>query len=350
MRRLILLSFHAALLATLFCSMASGQTTVPSSRFRPLPAEYPDATAPLVEFGAYDYDSRMFAPYDLRELDEPTGPVGFYFTYDRVYINVSRASVQPNTFPGDEIFVPTGNDFMWGNRFEAGVMNCNGAGWGGEYTRSSGSYFSAGSDILIGNPFMTTTAVHNVKLNRVFRQDLQAGGWLEPYFGFRFLGVSDNTIEDSIVNFNGTDNNARFKQNATNSAFGGHVGARHVRKLGRWGVSTDASLAATYNAQGYRTTDILSTATTISIFETYMESSGFCPALDLRADLSYAITRDLALRLGGQILYIWDGVNRANTLPSIFNPNSVVGPGGVVGIFDESFVTAGFNFGIEWKR
>lgn len=350
MRRLTQITIHAALLATLCCSLASGQTTVPGSRFRPLPAESPEATAPLVEFGAYDYDAQMFAPYDLRELDEPRGPIGFYFTYDRIYTNVSRAGVQPNVFVGDEQLVPTGNDFMWGNRFESGVMNENGAGWGGEYTRTSGSYFSAGQDILVGNPFMTTTAAHNLKLNRVFRQDLQAGGWIEPYFGFRYLGVSDNTIEDSIVNFNGTDFNTRFKQNATNSAFGGHVGARHVRKMGRWGWSTDASLAATYNAQSYLTTDILTTGATISIFETTFENSNFCPALDIRADLSYALTRDLAFRLGGQVLYIWDGVNRANTLPSIFNPNSAVGPGGTPGIFTESFVTAGFNFGVEWKR
>ncbi len=346
MRLIKLLAIHAAIAATLCCSLASGQTTVPSSRFRPLPAESAEATEPLTEFSAYEYDSQMFAPYDLRDLNEPEGPIGFYFTYDRVYTSVSKPGVHPTDFPDDNGFVPTGNHYIWGNRFEFGVMNENGAGWGSEYTRASGMFFSAGQDILVPTPFLTTTSVHNLKINRVFRQDLQRGGWLEPYFGFRYIGISDNTIEDSIINTNPN----RFKQTASNSGFGGHVGARHARKLGRWGISTDGSLATTYNPQSYFATDLTTIGATLAISETTSEDASFMPALDLRGDLSYALTRDLALRLGAQVLYVWDGVNRANTLPAIFNPNSINGPGGPIGIFEESFVSAGFNFGVEWKR
>jgi hypothetical protein len=341
-----ILAIHAAILASLCCSLAAAQTTVPSSRFRPLPAESPEATAPLTEFGAFDYDAQMFAPYDLRDLNEPSGPIGFYFTYDRVYTSVSRPGVRSYVTPGDEEFVPTGNDFMWGNRFETGVMNEDGRGWGGEYTRTSGSFFSAGQDILIANPFLTTTSVHNLKLNRSFRQDLERGGWLEPYFGFRFIGISDRTIEDSTI----SGNPNRFKQTVTNAAFGGHVGARYARRTGRWGIATDGSLVTTYNVQRYVSTDIQTVGTSLSIFETTDENSGFAPALDLRGDLSYALTRDIAFRLGAQVLWVWSGVNRADTLPAIFNHNSAFGPGGAKGIDTESFVTAGFNFGVEWKR
>ena len=346
MRLFKIMAIHTAIVASMCGSLAVGQTTVPSSRFRPLPAESPEATAPLTEFSAFDYDAQMFAPYDLRDLDEPTGPVGFYFTYDRVYTSVSRPGIQSVNDPQDNSLVPVGNDFMWGNRFELGVMNDDGRGWGGEYTRTSGSFFSSGQDVLIATPFMTTTSVNNLKLNRTFRQELQNGGWFEPYFGFRFIGISDNTIEDSLIGANPL----RFKQNASNAAYGGHVGARHVRKYGRWGISTDGSLALTYNSQRYFSTDIETVGTAFSIFEFYDENSDFSPAADLRGDLSYALTRDLAFRLGAQILYVWDGVNRANTLPAIFNPNSAFGPGGPNGITTESFITAGFNFGIEWRR
>ncbi len=346
MRLIKLLAIHAAIVASFCCSLASGQTTVPSSRFSPLPAESPEATAPLTEFGAFDYDAQMFAPYDLRDLNEPSGPTGFYLTYDRVYTSVSRPGQHAYNNPDDNTWVPIGNDFMWGNRFEAGVMNEDGRGWGGEYTRTNGSFFSAGQDILIAAPFMTTTSVHNLKLNRIFRQELQRGGWLEPYFGFRFIGISDQTIEDSLIN---TFAN-RFKQNATNAAAGGHVGARFARRTGRWGVSTDGSLATTYNAQRYFSTDIQPTGGAVGLFESHSESSNFCPAIDFRGDLSYALTRDIAFRLGAQVLYVWDGVNRANTLPAIFNNNSANGPGGAFGISPESFVSAGFNFGLEWKR
>lgn len=346
MRLIKLLAIHAAIAVTLCGSLASGQTTVPSSRFRPLPAESPEATAPFVEPGVFDYDSQMFAPYDLRELNEPSGPVGFYFTYDRVYTSISKPGAHPTDFPDDDAFVPTGNNYIWGNRFELGVMNEDGTGWGMDYTRAAGMFFSAGSDILVSNPFLTETSVNNLKLNRVFRQELQQGGWIEPYFGFRFIAINDDTIEDTLVGGNPN----RFKQNATNSAFGGHVGARHARKYGRWGLATDGSLAATYNAQNYTATDITTTGTTIGISESYASDSNFAPALDLRGDLSYDLTRDLAFRLGVQLLYVWDGVNRANTLATPFNPNSTAGPGGPTGIFTESFTAAGFTFGVEWKR
>jgi hypothetical protein len=346
MRLLKFWAIPAVILVSFCCSQALSQTTVPSSRFRPLPAESPEATAPFTEPFAYNYDAQMFAPYDLRDLEEPCAPCGFYFTYDRVYWSVSRPGPKPFVDPGDVEFTPLGNDFMWGNRFEGGVMNADGSGWGGEYTRSSGSFFSSGQDVLVATPFLTTTAVHNVKLNRVFRQGLQRGGWLEPYFGFRYLGISDSTIEDSLVGGNPN----RFKQTASNSAFGGHVGARHARKMGRWGVATDGALAMTYNSQRYFATDIQTIGAALAIFETNDENSEFAPALDLRADLSYALTRDLAFRLGTQILYVWDGVNRANTLPAIFNSNSAAGPGGPNGIFSEDFISAGFAFGIEWKR
>lgn len=346
MRLSKILAIHAAMMAILGCSLASGQTTVPSARFRPVPAESPNATDPFVQPGAFDYDAQMFAPYDLRDLAEPEGPVGFYFAYDRVYTSISNPGVHPSDFPEDDIFVPTGNNYIWGNRFEAGVMNCDGTGWGGVYTRAAGMFFSAGQDILVPNPFLTLTSVNNLELNRMFRQDLQRGGWLEPYFGFRFVGINDNTIEDTSIgaSFN------RFTQNATNNCWGAHVGARHARRFGRWGFATDGSLGATYNTQSYVAQDLTTTGNTLAITETYSENSSFSPLIDLRADLSYAITRDLALRLGAQVLYLWDGVNRANTLPTPFNPNSVFGPGGPTDITTESFVQAGFTFGIDWKR
>jgi hypothetical protein len=341
------LALNAAIALALCCSFADAQSTsVPSARFRPLPAESPEATTPFVEPGSFDYDAQMFAPYDFRDLSEPRPPVGFYFTLDRVNMSVSRPGPQPFL---DESFYPVGNDFMWGNRFEGGVIGENESGWGFEYTRLNGSFFSWGTDASIAQPFLTQTAVNNLKLNRIFRQGLSSGGWVEPYFGLRYFGISDHTNEVTSITFNATTADNRFKQDVTNSAVGGHVGVRVVKKFGRFGVASDGSLAAAFNTQRTHATDIFY-ATPINIFEINDESTSFIPALDYRFDLSYAITRDLALRAGVQMLYLWEGVNRANTLTTTLNPNSAFGFGGPGGTFDESFITAGFNVGVEWRR
>lgn len=343
MRFFKFLVFNAMVLVCAANALGQLPTSEPSARFRPLPEESGDEAAPFFAPNAYEYDAQVFAPYDYRDLTEPDAPVGFYFTYDRIYTSVSRPGAQLE----NSTAFPTGNDFMWGNRFEGGVMTDNDSGWGFEYTRTSGSFFSWGQDELIANPLMTTTGVHNLKLNRTFRQRLSNGGWLEPYFGMRYFGLNDKTIEDTQVTpttFN------RFKQDASNAAIGGHVGARYVQRSGRWGVTMDGSLASAYNKQRYFATDLTFAPAQVSIFEGTAEDNSFIPAIDWRTDISYAITRDLALRGGVQILYLWDGVNRANTLTSGLNPNSALGGGPGGGIFEEGFITAGFNFGVEWRR
>ncbi len=289
----------------------------------------------------------MFAPYDFRDLDEPRPPVGFYFAVDRVSMSVSRPSPQPEQ---DVSLYPRGSDFMWGNRFEGGVMSEADSGWGFQYTRVNGSFFAWGTDAMIAQPFLTQTAVNNLELNRIFRQSLNNGGWVEPYFGLRYFGVSDHTIEDTVVTLNTTTGDNRFKQDVTNSAIGGHVGMRVVKKFGRFGVASDGALAAAYNTQCTHATDLFFTATAVNIFETNDENTSLIPALDYRFDMSYVITRDLALRAGVQVLYMWDGVNRANTLTTTINPNSAFGFGGPGGTFSDSLLTAGFNLGIEWRR
>ena len=351
MRFLKFLALNAFLAATFGCSLVHAQVNVPSARFQPLPAETPSQTSPFVEPGVYDYDAQMFAPYDLRDIEEPEAPVGFYFSMDRVYFSVSRPGVQAGAQPLVSDFnYPVGNDYMWGNRFEGGVMTEADSGWGFEYSYVDGIFFSWGTDVLVANPLLTETSVHNLKLNRVFRQTLSNGGWIEPYIGMRYLGISDNTIEDTIVTINGAAASNRFKQNATNSAFGGHVGARLVKKFGRFGLATDGSLVAAYNGQDLNATDLTFVGNNISISEINFTDSTFIPALDWRLDLSYAITRDLALRGGVEVLYMWDGVARANTLTTALNPNSSLGAGGFPGLYSESMMTAGFSFGVEWKR
>ena len=333
-----------SLISTLMVSSAVvGQVDIPSPRFRPNDVESIENTRPLAEPGIFNYDTQMFAPLEFTNGKEMEAPTGFFFTYDRLYMSIGR--------PGgsDDITltaVPTGSDFIWGNRYEFGLMSDDDQGWGVTYSQSEGSFYAAGQDVSIANPMQVTTKWGDVSVNRIFRQALSRGGYLEPYLGFRYMNVSDSTIEDAPQGlvFN------RFKQQARNSAAGIQAGARYSQRRGRFRVSTNASIATLYNQQRYFTTDIIPAG----VSEDYFSEQDFTPVLDLRLEMAYNLTRDIALRSGFGTTWAWSGIGRANTLTQNLNPNSnfnIAGAaGGPAGFIDTDFLAAGFSFGIEWKR
>lgn len=316
----------------------------PSSGFGPTPDVHG-----TYETSLFDYDAQLFAPLTLDEIEGPRDVnTGWYFTYDRTYLSVSRPDA---TSTVNANAVPTGNDFVWGNRYDLGYVGESGKGWTVNFLNSEGSFFSSGRDILISNPFLTRTTFANVEVSRLFRQELSNGGVLEPYFGFRYQGINDETIEDTFVPFiTATDSN-RFKQIINNSAFGGHIGSRYSRTVGRWTMRADGALAASYNSQRYTASDLVFSGTTTSVFEATFDDNAFAPTLDLSVDAAYSLTRDIALRAGVQVLHIWDGVVRADTRSTGLNPFSAFGFGEpVTGIRDQSFTAIGFTFGLEWRR
>lgn len=351
---------HILTIGVLFVSMitietVSGQVDTPSPRFRPKPVESYDNTRPLASPGVFDYDMRAFAPLEFTNGKEKAPNSGFYFTLDRVYTSVSRASHQST----DSSSVKTGSDYIWGNRYELGWFGDNDAGWGLSYQNNKGSYFTAGQDELVSNPMLVNSDFTTVEVNRMFRQMLSQGGYFEPYIGARFMSVGDNTLEDTTQSILATTNIAnRFKQNATNNAFGLQVGGRYNSRRGRWRLTGDGALATTYNQQRYFATDIsfaqvvATGATSTAITETYDSDQSFVPILDGQLEVSYNISRDIAIRTGLQAMYAWNGISRANTLTTSLNGNSAFGAGSGVGISDDDdgYLAAGFLFGIEWRR
>ena len=348
MRFFKFLAVQATVVTLLFgATSVNAQTHIPSPRYQPADAQRPENTPPFAEPGVFNYDAQMFAPFELSDYDSQDAPTGFFFTMDRLYISVSR----PDNQGINNAAAPTGNDFHWGNRFEFGFMTEEDKGWGIQYSKVEGSFFSAGQDILVPNPFLTTTNVSHVELNRIFRQALKNGGTFEPYAGVRYMGISDKTLEDTQVQVGTATLFNRFKQDVTNSALGAHVGARYARSMGRWKVSADSALATMYNTQRYLASDIGELSGTQTILESTRESSDFVPALDAQLDIAYNFTRDVSFRTGVQMLYAWDGVARANTLTTAINPVSTLSAGPApIEVEDESFLAIGFTFGIEWKR
>jgi hypothetical protein len=158
----------------------------------------------------------------------------------------------------------------------------------------------------------------------------------------------------TIVNDDGTTTDVtgenRFKQEANNSAFGVHAGARFNRRRGRWRTTTDGAITAAYNQQRYFATDLTTSANIISTIESYAEEQSFVPMLDLQFEVAYNISRDITLRTGVQAMWIFDGIARANTAPTSVNPNSFFGTGSGAGLSEDSYLAAGFLFGFEWRR
>lgn len=336
----------------LLAALASGysvqaQVNVPSAEFEHRPLERPTTSRPFASPGVFDYDAQVFAPFEFTNDEEKDPYTGFFFTFDKTYTSVSRSGSGVT----DDPFQSTGNHYLWGTRYEFGWMNDSDDGWQLGYQNASGIYFTNGQDVNVANPMLVENRFATFEINRVFRQSLSQGGYFEPYIGAQYLNFNDKTLEDSFQTVglaNGTD---RFKQEVDNNAFGVHAGARFNKRSGRLRLTSDVAIATTYNQQSYFSTNLFSGGGTIGVDESNATDQSFVPALDLQFEAAYNISRDISLRLGLQTLYAFDGVARANTLPSNLNSNSVFGPGGPgAGLFDESYLAAGFIFGFEWRR
>lgn len=341
-----------AVVCSLICSSIGRAQDIPSPAFAPKSVQFAENTRPLAEPGIFNYDAQMFAPVEFANFRNPEPSTGFFASYERTSTSISRSGSRDLLAPGVLLSdFPVGNDFMWGNRFEIGWVTENNDGWQLVYNKTEGGFFAFGRDELVGNPMLVRTNLSNVAINRIFRQSTSNGGYLEPYIGLRYMSMSDKTLEDTLITIGDDDLNNRFKQSATNSAIGPQVGSRYNLRTGRFRYGLDGGVSAMYNQQRYFATDLIVSPTAIGINEFNQSDSSFVPAVDLRLELVYYITRDVGLRGSAGFSYLWDGLNRSNNLTTAFNPNSVNGiGGGVAGIQDESTTAAGFGFGIEWKR
>ena len=328
------------------------QTHVPGPRFEHNALEAPSSTGPFVTPGVFDYDAQVFAPIEFTNQDEMDPNTGFFITYDRLYTSVSR----PGRIGSDSNAFALGSNYIWGTRCELGWMTEADDGWSLSYQNSSGNFFTNGNDEIIEQPMQVTNRVASVEINRMFRQSISSGGYMEPYLGLRYLNFNDQTIEDTFQTLGGVTDGNRFKQEANNNSFGFQAGSRFNRRRGRWRSTADLAVAATYNQQRYFATDIFrdfipaANDFRTSVTETTTQDQSFIPMIDLQLELAFNISRDISLRGGVQTMYAFNGVARANTLTTGLNPNSFFSGGEGAGLNDNNYVAAGFLFGFEWRR
>ena len=348
-------SLLAALLIGQLETAGAQNIHIPDARFEHRDLEQTDETRPLATPGIFDYDAQIFAPLEFKSDDQLEPRIGFYVEYDRTYLSLSKA---PRLSAPGLNQVDLGSTWTWGTHYEFGWFTEDDTGWTVAFQQNRGNAFANGQDSLILNPTLITNALATVEVNRVFRQAMSNGSTLEPYIGLRYFNVADRTLEDTdqdfVIGVLPADN--RFIQNAQNNTIGIQAGARHARRKGRWRFTTDGALIASYNQQEYFASDILQEITPggvilTTVSETSVEDQSFVPALDLQFDIAFNVTRDITLKTGVQTLYLWNGINRANTLTTGLNPNSIISGGiGATETNGTRFIAAGFIFGFEWRR
>ncbi len=276
----------------------------------------PDFWHPFVDTTAFPHDFQFFAPAEFGEFGggEPAN-TGWFATYDRVYIYMSRPEQEPSYFEGD---------FTWGNRFSLGYMSQEDHGWLFEFWHISGpNHFdinevervnvlelddqinsTPGTIVLRDGEVINEDGEQNQGLprsdqnhhvshdRRYFLQDsvnaanvsswelnktirwekLHYGSTLEPFFGFRYMKYEDNFRRDSYTRI--TDlgvevgqippltqdptllQNERF--DSLNSFFvnhmvGGQIGARWFKNKGRWNLSSELRAFMFTNFQSQHT-------------------------------------------------------------------------------------------------
>ena len=269
--------------------------------------------------------------------------VASIFTIDKLYSSIS----------GDGAPVGgVGNNYIWGTRYEGGYMNTEDDGWHVVFENSEGNEFLNGADILNANPTLYEARFATLEVNKIFRQRLNRGGWIEPYIGLRYYGHTDDTLEDIGAGLVAAVTGNRFTQRVTNNAIGMNIGGRLVKRRGRFRMSHDLALTPMYSQQRFRAIDITNNLGTIIVNEIGESGNSFVPALDYRFEIAYNLTRDFGFRGGASINYLWDGIARANTASTLNNPNSILGAGagGPAGLFEDDLVVGGFSFGIEYRR
>jgi hypothetical protein len=328
---------------------------------------------PFIEPDRFDPDYQFFAPSQVDPYSGGEEPnVGFYGSYSRMYLNVSRPEGSDSLFSGFD------GDFTWGNRLDIGYMTPERIGWMTSVWHIAGpnEYLSInqerlnrrneddpsdglGGDVTDGilpqdrNPrtydvaaSMNVARFTSFEINRVFRRkELHYGGLFEPFIGMRYMkfidfGQRDNyqrfaddvdgNIDLTTPNVDGpyevyTTNRSEFE----NTMLGGQIGFRLSKQTGHWLLSTEFRAFAMQNWQFFRLKAIetqtrydTDTAgdtgaqvevndTTIAIGQT--DNAEIVWGGEIRMDATYELTRDINLQGGFVLLDLGKGIGRGLT-------------------------------------
>jgi hypothetical protein len=199
---------------------------------------------PFIEAGYFDHDLQFFAPADDIDVyaDQPVQKTGWFGSYDRMYLWITRPLPEPSYTEGD---------MTWGNRMDIGYM-IDGVdhdhGWllswmhidgpnsfdhthqerinrvneddTGATPPTSGGGSTTNDQVVppadrnnVGPPdserfydlrnSLNYAKLFSIELNKIFRMEpLNHGGLLEPFFGFRYMHFQDWRERQHYLRYN----------------------------------------------------------------------------------------------------------------------------------------------------
>jgi hypothetical protein len=302
---------------------------------------------------------------------------GFFFTYDRMYLGVTR----PDTETASNAM-----DFTWGNRFDAGWMKDNDKGWTFSTMHMSGpNIYNQYEQRLANAPIVPIVpgvgvderldtirdsvnvgSFFSFEANKTWRlEPYRYGGILEPMIGIRYSRFEDVSQQDQYQ----LSNSVGFPEIATDVALEritrdiaytnnhmllGQFGFRYTKFVRRWTFSNDAKVFAGHvyqnqnNVTESRNTfydtpvaegdDPLQTRTSATYFgrKNNENTVGF----DIRVEGAYKATKYVDLRAGFQMLYFGRGIWRGAT--NLGGGNQFAN--------DQNLIMPGFTFGLTLNR
>ncbi len=352
---------------------------------------------PFAEPLEFDPDWQFFAPVDVDAMLEKSprkrAHTGWYATYDRTYLWVSRPETEQSRNTGD---------FGWGNRFDLGFMTSERSGWLASFRHIGGPNVydtiyqerinrvnTADTNSLTNpvNPFidrndpqfgtrayilgdsLNVFSLSNFEINKTWRREpYRYGGIIEPMVGFRYGTLTDFAMNQNYTRSRDQITNPGVQTTETqqeqltswettikNRMVGGQLGARYFTHYDRWTVSGELRAFGMANFQArefaqrtYTTHYTGAPAINVGVDATdYQTGTSFVHGtntefvfgFEARAEAAYQLTKAFSVRGGLDMIDFADGIWRAA------NPNF-----GQVNLHDQDVQLAGFTFGIEFNR
>jgi len=334
----------------------------------------------------FDPDWQFFAPVQLQDMEDLTARQrankGFYLTYDRMNIGVTRPEIEGASYQ---------LDWTWGNRWDFGWMKDDEKGWMFSAMNISGpnqyniyEQHRVNYEIIspaTPNPPTYDQLAHIYEIadsvnvgkfrqfeaNKVWRlEPYRYGGILEPMVGLRYAYFMDYARNDTysvifpVANEFGDDLGQetllRDQVSTHNHMLLGQFGFRYTKFVRRWTFSNDAKVFAGHVYQSQNTIresinayfgldvaagddpiqEVDRRGTTYSGRRNGESTVGF----DIRVEGAYKATKHLDFRAGFQMLYFGRGIWRGSTVTS-------QGPQFAQ---DQHLIMPGFTFGVALNR
>jgi hypothetical protein len=330
-------------------------------------------TGPFIEPDTFNPDFQFFAPADVTDYTAHPDPnTGFYFGYDRIYMNVSRPDSVQSSFDGD---------FTWGNRLDMGFINDEEYGWGIVGLHVDGPNEDRVFSNQEGDPLLrfdssrlefidsvNQASLSGVEINRIFkRHHFHGGGILEPFVGLKYMKFNDKMVRTSEYftfdlspavpdNILDTDLLFRGYGSVENNMLGAQAGFRMFKEVGHWRLGTEMRFFCMQNwefVEGRVESSSTSSANilllTVPTYTSFDDQATVWGG-ELKVDASYQITRDLSIHVGFMMLDLGKGVGRGDL--SIPDPDPILleTPNAQLVVDQQDVFIGGVTFGFEVNR